>query len=154
MVQRLRQNQLQASADSMDIALCCYDPKYRTLDFSGANRSLYLIKYGQAYEVKGDAQPVGGSLLKKSFDYSYTFTRHSLNLRPNDEIYLYSDGIADQFGGPFNKKLSKRRVVEWLERYAGLSKKQTKSFLEEDIQKWQGANEQTDDILVIGINLE
>jgi serine phosphatase RsbU (regulator of sigma subunit)/CheY-like chemotaxis protein len=154
MVQRLRQNQLQASADSMDIALCCYDPKYRTLDFSGANRSLYLIKYGQAYEVKGDAQPVGGSLLKKSFDYSYTFTRHSLNLRPNDEIYLYSDGIADQFGGPFNKKLSKRRVVEWFERYAGLSKKQTKSFLEEDIQKWQGANEQTDDILVIGINLE
>jgi serine phosphatase RsbU (regulator of sigma subunit)/CheY-like chemotaxis protein len=152
--QRLRQNQLETSADSMDIALCCYDPQYRALDFSGANRPLYLIREGLAHEIKGDMQPVGGSLLKKSSEEGYAFTRHSLNLRHKDEIYLFSDGLADQFGGLLNKKLSKRRVLEWLENYAGLPKKKAKNLLQEDIRKWQGPNEQTDDILVIGINLD
>ncbi|MCS6906085.1 MAG: SpoIIE family protein phosphatase, partial [Bacteroidia bacterium] len=151
-LQRLRQNELSPSADSMDIALCSYDLTHRILNFSGANRSLYLIQNDCIQEIKGNSHAVGSSIIEEKHE-NYTFTSHSILLNPGDEIYIFSDGITDQFGGPLNKKFSKRRLLHFLKKHQGKPQRDTKFLLEKEIQEWKGENEQTDDILIIGVTI-
>ncbi|HEX2977057.1 MAG TPA: SpoIIE family protein phosphatase [Bacteroidales bacterium] len=70
-----------------------------------------------------------------------------------DSFYLFSDGFADQFGGPDNKKFMNRRFEELLREISGLPVEMQKKALSETLTAWMGENEQVDDILVIGIKI-
>lgn len=145
-----KQGQLE-SRDGMDIALIIVDPENNTLQFSGANRPLYLVREGMLEETSGSKVSIGGEHTGQK-----TFHTHTLSLRPGDCIYLCSDGYADQFGGEAGsgkagKKMMTKNFKKYLEQIHKLSLPEQKKSLAHTLESWQGDFEQVDDILVIGI---
>lgn len=133
----------QEKRDGMDIAIISL--KEKTLTFSGANNPCLILKNSGIEILKPNKQPVG------LFENQMPFTEQSLKLEPGDEIYLFSDGIIDQFGGADGKKLKMKGWSNWLEGTRGKSSTEKKQELELLLSQWKGKTNQTDDILVIGI---
>src|SRR5690606_35249817 len=88
-----------ARKDGMDIAICVLDKSTGELEFAGANNPLYYVKDGEMIEIKGDKQPVGYMPEREA-----PFSNYKVTLNEGDAIYIFSDGYADQFGGPKGKK--------------------------------------------------
>jgi serine phosphatase RsbU (regulator of sigma subunit) len=130
--------------DGMDISLCCIDLKNNKLYWAGANNPLWLIRKGELKEIVPDKQPVG------KFDYRKPFTNHSLELQQGDSIYLFTDGYADQFGGPNGKKFKYKQLKELLLSVQNMSLPVQKEKLDLVFEEWKGKMEQIDDVLVIG----
>ncbi len=135
--------------DGMDLALCCYDAKTKELQFAGAYNPLYLIRDGEVVQVKADKFAIGTYYE----DESKKFTNHTIQLQPNDYIYVFSDGYADQFGGPKGKKFMYKRFRDYLLTLNGKSMGTQKEFLNNTLEDWKGPLEQIDDILVIGMHI-
>ncbi len=132
--------------DGMDMALCAFDPERMLLDYAGANCPLYLLREGEVTAFSPDKKPIGG------FDLGdQGFTDHRIQLRKGDVVYIFSDGYADQFGGPKGKKFLYRRFRELLQEIHDKPMDRQKSLLLEALNQWRGAQEQVDDILVIGM---
>ena len=133
--------------DAMDMALCVFNTRTSRLQYSGANNPLYHIRNKVLTEIKADKMPVGINAIEEN-----SFTNHSLQLKPGDTVYLFSDGYADQFGGPRNKKFKYGPLKELLIRISDRSMKKQQDELENVINTWRGSEEQVDDILIFGIN--
>ena len=133
--------------DGMDIALVQLGNDHRSLKYAGAYNPLYLVREGELTEYKGDRQPVAIHYREKPF------TNHTVDLLPGDSFYIFSDGFADQIGGEHDRKLMSGTFKEWLREIAGEPMQKQKMILEERIRTWQGDNEQTDDMLVIGVRV-
>jgi serine phosphatase RsbU (regulator of sigma subunit) len=133
--------------DGMDISICALNIKTKTLNWAGANNSLFLVNNGQLIETKADKQCIGYN------DNVKPFTNHQFNLQPDTSIYLFTDGFADQFGGENKKKLTKNRFRELLLSFQHLPFQEQASELDEFITNYKKETEQTDDILVIGVRV-
>jgi len=133
--------------DGMDISICSYNTKTKTLEWAGANNSLLLINNGQLTETKADKQCIGFN------DNVKPFTNHQFNLQPDTSIYLFTDGYADQFGGLRERKLTKNRFRELLLSIQHFPIQQQVKELDEFITNYKKDTEQTDDILVIGVRV-
>jgi serine phosphatase RsbU (regulator of sigma subunit) len=138
--------------DGMDIALCRLNIRTGELDYAGANRPLWILrkKDGGTFEMeitKPDKFPIGGSQIEEQ----RLFTNQSLKLNKGDQFFIFSDGYADQFGGPVGKKLMVKRLNEELFRIAALPAQSQKNHLEKMHSDWMGEHEQVDDVLVIGV---
>jgi serine phosphatase RsbU (regulator of sigma subunit) len=136
------------SKDGMDIVLCCYDFDAMQLDFAAANNSLYLIRDEELVEYKSDKFPVG-----KYQDEQSSFTLQTISLQNNDCVYSFTDGFADQFGGPHGKKYKYKQFKEQLLKNHKLSLEKQKKLIETEIENWRGTLDQIDDILMIGIKI-
>ncbi|MBL6446237.1 tetratricopeptide repeat protein [Fulvivirga sp. 29W222] len=135
------------SNDGMDIGICLFNRDNRRLAFAGAKRPLYYFHNHELNVLKGDHYPVGGIL----YDEHRIYHQHELVLEVSDSIYLFTDGIVDQFGGKENKKFMYPRFRELLRKVADYPMTEQVEAIEEEISRWQGNNEQTDDILMIGV---
>ncbi len=133
--------------DGMDIALCSVDFDTRIVEYSGANNSLYYFAEGEIKEVKSDRQPIG------RFESKVPFKNHTLKLNPGDTVYLFTDGIADQFGGPQGKKFKYKRVKDILLANAGTNVNIQKNALLDGFRTWKGNLEQVDDVCLMGVRL-
>ena len=133
--------------DGMDIALCCYDPKTKQLEFAGANNPLYIIRNKELIETKGDKQPIG------AFEHRRKFTNHSIELKHDDSLYIFSDGFADQFGGEAKKKFKYNQFKNMLATMNGTPMPEQRELLNKTIVTWMGELEQVDDICVIGVKI-
>lgn len=144
----LRQQQGNASIrDGMDIALCCFDFEGRRLNFAGANNPLILVRNGEAIKYDASKAPIGAYIGDKLTN----FTNNEIELASGDMCYIFSDGYADQFGGPENKKFLKRKLIELLAEISTEPVNKQKEMLEQAHELWKGDHEQVDDILIIGI---
>ncbi len=132
--------------DGMDMALCVYDPRERILEFAGANCPLYLVRDGELYPYSPDKNAIGSIELN-----GIAFHDHRIGLRAGDMVYIFSDGYADQFGGPKGKKFLYRRFREVLLEISAKPTSEQQQLLHEEFSRWRGAHEQVDDILVIGM---
>jgi ligand-binding sensor domain-containing protein/serine phosphatase RsbU (regulator of sigma subunit) len=132
--------------DGMDLALCLIDPSTQILQFAGAYNPLILIRDDEVIVYKADRMPVGFH-----FGEMPPFTTQKINLLKGDCIYLFSDGYADQFGGPEGKKFMSLTLRNLLLELSPLPMSEQKIRLNETIENWKGINEQVDDILLIGI---
>lgn len=135
--------------DGMDISLISIDKSTQECVFAGANNPFYLFAANELIEFKGDKFPVGGYI----HDEINHFSNHKIQLNPGDTLYLFSDGFADQFGGEKGKKYKYKPFKETLSKAKKLPINQQKAFLKETYLSWKGDLEQTDDILVIGIQI-
>jgi len=131
--------------DGMDISLCAYNSKTKVLQWAGANSPLWLIKDGSFIETKADKQSIGHS------DSRNRFTQHEYKLNTGDKVYIFTDGFADQFGGEHGKKVTRKRFKELIISTKNLSMKQQSESLEKFLEDYKKNTEQTDDILVMGI---
>jgi serine phosphatase RsbU (regulator of sigma subunit)/antitoxin component YwqK of YwqJK toxin-antitoxin module len=152
-------NDDESTRDGMDIALCCFDDKTNVVQFAGAYRPLWLIRFcpaeqneapkngSQLMEYKATKAAIGGLT-----EDHQVFQFNEIQLQKGDTIYLSSDGFADQFS-PSDKKLMTKRFKEILLSIQHLSMSEQEKYLEKFITDWQGNMEQTDDVLVIGIRV-
>ena len=133
--------------DGMDIAFCVIDKQTRILEFSGAVNPIYLIRDNKITEIRGSRFSVG---LDDPYEEEQSFESKQIILQEDDVIYLFSDGYADQFGGPEGKKFKYRRFRHLLLTIHQYPMEEQLRLLEERINRWKGEAEQVDDILIIG----
>jgi serine phosphatase RsbU (regulator of sigma subunit)/sugar lactone lactonase YvrE len=146
-IQALRQEgDSESSSDGMDMALCVYDPQQSTLQYAGGFNPLVLVRDGALEIFKADPMPIGIGAIQER-----VFTKHEIEIRKGDVIYLYSDGYEDQFGGEKDKKFSRKRFRNLLLEIHGKSMEDQLASLEETLDKWMDGREQIDDITVMGI---
>ncbi|HXB41323.1 MAG TPA: tetratricopeptide repeat protein [Bacteroidia bacterium] len=149
----LKQNETDSVLrDGMDIGLCSYDFINNKLEFSGANRPLYLIRNGILNEYAPTKAAIGG-LTENHFNY----INHTIEIQKNDTIYIFTDGFADQFGGDKGKKFSTKRLKETLLSLIDKNMEEQEKELLRIMNEWTFRNDkkydQTDDILIIGIRV-
>jgi len=135
--------------DGMDLALCILDKGLGIIEFAGAHNPIVYFKNGELNEVRGDPFGIGGyERGRERF-----FTRREIPIEGISQIYIFSDGYKDQFGGERGKKLLKRRFYDILRKIHKEPISKQKELLEKHLKDWSGAEAQVDDILVIGICL-
>lgn len=134
------------SKDGMDIAMCIIDEESNILQYSGANNSLYIVRDGEMIILKPDQMQVGVHAIEEK-----SFTNHEMLLEEGDILYLFSDGFPDQFGGPGNKKFMYTNFRKLILSIYHLPMDEQKDILKKIITEWMGAQEQIDDILLMGI---
>jgi serine phosphatase RsbU (regulator of sigma subunit) len=135
--------------DGMDAAMCSVDLKKKSLQFAGAFNPLYLLRDGEILITKGDKFPVGEFI----GDEKQKFNNHSIDLKSGDSIYIFSDGYADQFGGPKGKKFMYKNFRNLLMEIQNLDMEAQRKRLNNEIELWMGDLEQVDDIVVIGLKI-
>ncbi len=133
--------------DGMDIAICCLNTSTRQLKYAGANIPLYLLRDNKMEVIKADRQAIGK--VSNRFPYS----TKELALQEKDNIYIYTDGYIDQFGGEHNKKLKRKKLKEFLIDNHHLNSDQQQKNLNNFFEEWRGQNEQIDDVTVLGFRL-
>ncbi|HQQ93521.1 MAG TPA: two-component regulator propeller domain-containing protein [Bacteroidia bacterium] len=136
------------SKDGMDIAICKIHHRNKTLEYAGAMRPLWVISNNELREVKADKIPIGTRQTDR--DQTICYTTHLFNLKPEHSYYIFTDGYADQFGGPKEKKYSTARFKDLLLKHHNLPFSEQARLIRQEHEDWKGANEQVDDILVIG----
>ena len=145
----LRQNEKDSmSRDGMDVALCIFDLKNKKLEYAAANRPLYYIRDNQLHEIAPTKAAIGGTT-----DNDQVFKNHTLDLKKNDMIYVFTDGFADQFGGPDGKKFMTKRFKDLLLSIHNRPAAEQEAFLENTLTEWRNNISQVDDILVMGIRI-
>ena len=159
--------------DGMDMAIISIDHETNTVQFSGANNPLYIITNDELritnkesdainfidnsalkvqsskffYEVKPDKMPI--AIYEKMDD----FITHEIQLQKGDQLFMFSDGYADQFGGPKNKKFKYKPFKRLLIENASKAMSEQKEILNSAFEQWRGAEEQVDDVVVLGIRM-
>ena len=134
--------------DGMDLALCRLNLAKRTLCYAGAYNPLVIIRDGEATTVKADRIAIG------SLDTGgKSYTDHHIDLQPGDNVYVFSDGYVDQFGGADGKKLKSRPMIEKLIEYSHLPMSEQRQKLHDFFLEWRGPLEQIDDVCLIGVRV-
>lgn len=133
--------------DGMDISLCSLNFKTNELQWAGANNPLLIIRNKEILETKPDKQPVG------MFAAGQKFTNHIFHLIKGDQIYVFTDGYSDQFGGPNKKKLKYKAFKQLLLDNHLRPMADQKAQLDNAIELWKGPLEQVDDICLVGVRI-
>lgn len=136
--------------DGMDLALHIIDYDKMSIEFSGANNPLILIRDNELIQVKGDRMPIG---IHELADQS--FENHEMEAIKGDVLYIFSDGYQDQFGGPKNKKFMIKKMKELLLEIHQKPMEEQKEILEKAFHDWTVPynEEQIDDIIIIGVRI-
>jgi serine phosphatase RsbU (regulator of sigma subunit) len=156
----------QKQKDGMDMALFIIDKNLGKLQFAGANHPLYLIRRKeiikgedlesytsletedfQLFELKGDKQPIGIHWEEKEF------TDHTFGLQKHDTVYVFSDGIVDQYGGPDRKKYKAHNFKKLLLSIQKEPMTKQKQLIANAFDSWRKNFEQIDDVCVIGVRM-
>jgi serine phosphatase RsbU (regulator of sigma subunit) len=134
--------------DGMDAVLVSLDMKERKMVAALANMQLWIMGDGEKRTIAPDKMPVG-----KHDKQDIPFTRHEIQLKKGDVVYMFSDGYVDQFGGPNGKKFKYRPFEELLFSIHQLPIKEQQVIIRMHFENWKGDLEQVDDVCVIGIRM-
>jgi tetratricopeptide (TPR) repeat protein len=133
--------------DGMDMALVSIDKETLELEFAGANNPLYYIRNNEFFEIKGDKMPIAIHPIMDPFKVN------NLKLEKGDCIYLFTDGLADQFGGLNSRKFMYKQFKQILLQNSYKPMSEQKEIIESAFVNWRGNNEQIDDVTVLGIKI-
>lgn len=148
--------------DGMDISLLRLELGSRNVEWAGANNGLCIFRNENGNDpslgfepiagvhgayVQPDKQPIG------LYHKTTAFTNHRISLLPGDTVYLFTDGYADQFGGPQGKKLKFRTLQAYLAAQQSESLTDQKKFFNTKFDEWRGQLEQVDDVTLIGLRV-
>ena len=142
----IKQPANEAVRDGMDLALCAYNMRTKKIVYSGAKNSVCVFSENNFIELKADKISIGNQSGKK-------FTKQEYILKKGDMVYLFSDGYADQKGGPENKKFYYDTFRNLLERSHTLPVNEQEALLDKTMNEWIGSHNQLDDMMVMGIKI-
>ena len=146
--QRLMQSiSKEGQKDGFDGVLICIDQITNHITYSAANNNPVLIHNNELMELESDRMPVGMGERKEEFKI------HTIDAKSGDILYLYTDGYADQFGGPRGKKFKYKQLNELLLSIHPKPLNVQHVELKNAFENWKGNLEQVDDVCVIGIKL-
>jgi ligand-binding sensor domain-containing protein/serine phosphatase RsbU (regulator of sigma subunit) len=136
------------SNDGMDMVICEFNVKSRHVRFASAMRPVIIVIDGESFYIRGNRCSIGGeSVIEKYFDDQEYY------LSKGDTIYLFSDGLPDQFGGPDGKKMKIARLKKLIDDVSNLQMAEQKEIISRFYFEWKGDYEQVDDILMMGIKV-
>lgn len=141
-------NDFTENKDGMDMAILSFDDKNNIVEFAGANNPMWMIRDGACIEYKADKRPIGyyrGEGLP--------FTNHKIQYKKGDTFYIFTDGYADQFGGPKGKKLKYKQLMDILLSIQNEPMLKQEEILDKRFEEWKGSLDQIDDVLVIGVRV-
>jgi serine phosphatase RsbU (regulator of sigma subunit) len=141
---------IEEQKDGLDIALCAINTDTLALQYSGAYNSCYIIRndsHVELFEIKGDKMPIA------IHQHMESFALKEFQLIRNDFVYLFSDGFADQFGGPERKKFLASNLRNNLKIINHLELKEQKNTLEKIFTEWKREYNQVDDVTIIGLKI-
>lgn len=158
--------------DGMDMALGIYDESTRELDFSGAKNPLIIVRKGNHSPIEENERIEYHEFISSKNNEHYTilqlipnkmpvgidvktdsFFNTTITLEPQDAVYVFSDGFQDQFGGAKNKKFMIKQLKQTFVDIHELDMKKQQKHLQDIFTNWKGEEEQTDDVLVMGIKV-
>ena len=132
--------------DGMDVAVCTYNKNKSRLAFAGAKRPIILKRGNNVELIKGNRQSIGGDS-----NVDVKFDIHHFDISKGNSIVFYTDGVIDQFGGEDNKKFLAKRLIEIVEEEQGIHN--LKERFAKEIKIWQNGGEQTDDMLLLAVEI-
>ncbi len=136
------------SPDGMDISFCLLNKTKAQLQFAGATQSIFVKQQAELAVLKGDRKSIGGVWQEAQ----QAFTLHTHTWLPNNLLYLFTDGYADQFGGTEHKRYSSKNFKNLIERNSQIAINQQKDLLQTEFENWKGSKyKQMDDVVIIGI---
>lgn len=148
-ISHLHQSQSELLAgDGMDMSIISIDKRTSLMEFAGAMNPMYIIRDGRIIELKPDRMPVG---YYDNEDRSFSSSK--VAIKDGDQIYMFSDGYYDQFGGTEGLKMKTQKFKEILLDCCHKSNNEQIAILEREFNNWKGKHEQVDDILIIGIQI-
>jgi len=164
----------ESSKDGMDISIIGYNEKTKILQISGANNPVYIVSSKQSavgsqqpavssemhelptttascqlLELKGDKMPIG-----IYYGEEKPFSTKEITIYKNDYIYMFSDGFADQFGGPDGKKFKYKALKNLCLQISNLKSEEQEEIVRKAFFDWKRDYKQVDDILLIGVRFE
>ncbi len=137
-----------AAGDGMDMSIITIDISTNNLEYAGAMSPFFIVRNNDIIELKPDRMPVGYFDNEKR-----SFSLKKLSLELNDQIYLFTDGYHDQFGGKTGSKMKSLRFKNILVKASTKPANEQKIFIENEFDKWKGNLPQIDDVLIMGIKI-
>jgi serine phosphatase RsbU (regulator of sigma subunit) len=137
-----------SAKDGMDMTLCAINYKTLELQYAAAYNALYIVRGGDLMEYPANKFPIG-----KFVGEHRDFDNQTVQLKKGDTVYCFSDGYADQFGGPKGKKFMVGNFRKLLTEVSKSEIQDQKYILDKSLTDWQGSHEQVDDILLIGVRV-
>lgn len=138
---------MEGQRDGFDGVLLCFDESKNKIVYASAHNGPVLVRDGIIKELDADKMPVGMGVRDEPFK------KYSIDVQKGDRLYLYTDGFADQFGGPKKKKFKYKQLNELLLVNSSKSMIEQKELLKQTFESWKGDLEQVDDVCIIGIRL-
>jgi serine phosphatase RsbU (regulator of sigma subunit) len=134
--------------DQMDAAVCVIDYENFNITYSGAQRPLYLSQQGEISVYNGSKHLLGGF-----FEDDKRFENKTIDFVEGDTMYLFTDGYQEQCGKVSQKKYSGGSFKNFLASIQHMPMIEQKVLLHKNFENWKDSQEQTDDVLIIGIQL-
>lgn len=134
---------LRKGSEGFELALLKYDQSARRLEYLGARRPLWIVRQGELHKVQGSRSDIA----------SGSFSRpqvQALRLEPGDRLYLFSDGLTDQFNTE-GERFSSSRLARFLQVNHYLTLSEQVALLRQAVDQWRGSMPQTDDILLLAL---
>jgi serine phosphatase RsbU (regulator of sigma subunit) len=130
--------------DGMDGILLCVNERTKKVTYAAANNSPVLIQNNELKALASDKMPIGKG------ERNEPFRSFDLDLKKGDQLYLFTDGYADQFGGTKGKKFKYKPLNEFLLKNNELPVLRQEELLYEEFDRWKGTLEQVDDVCILG----
>ena len=128
------------SVAHMEGSMFFYSSKTKKLSYCSAKgKALYIPLKGNLVDLPYTKNSIGE-------DPSSEYDDFDLNFKEGDKLFLYSDGLIDQFGGDLDKKFSRSRLKEIIENNKDKSVDELKIVIEKEHNNWKNNTQQTDDI--------
>ncbi len=132
--------------DGMDIALLVFDKETQEIAFASAQRPVWLMQNGTLQTFKGSKIPVGSEVYQDK-----QFETHRLKIQKDDILYIFSDGITDQFDANDAQRIGTPRLRDWVKEMQSTPFKAQKNVLKNNFETWKGQTSQTDDVVFLGV---
>ncbi|TAE74704.1 MAG: hypothetical protein EAZ85_04190 [Bacteroidetes bacterium] len=132
--------------DGMDIALLIFDKQKKEVAFAAAQRPVWLMRNGELKTFKGSKIPVGSEIYQDK-----NFETHYINIEKNDILYVFSDGMTDQFDAKDEQKIGTPLLKNWITEIQSKPFKEQKNILKNNFQNWKQQTTQTDDVVFLGV---
>lgn len=135
--------------DGMDISVVRIDKLNGVFDYAGAQSHGLLIKKDTVVKLIPDRASLGGHI-NTGFK---EFTTQRYQYEPGDRLFLFCDGVYDQFGGEHGKKMLRKRFTQFLIDSTSYDMTEQGKAVSKFFNDWLGDNFQIDDVTVVGVEL-
>ncbi len=152
-VERMKTQSEDPQMYGFDAGIITFERSTSRLRFAGAKEDLYLVRDRECQIHRGSRFSIELTTFAGVRNRCPEFEETTIQLRPGDQVYLNTDGVRDQFGGPNNRKLGRKRFADILVRHAALPLKERKKAIQKDLLLWKGANAKVDDATLVGFEV-
>lgn len=132
------------SNDGLDAAFFWFDSTQRQLYFSGARIALHVLRPDSDHFDSISGERMGVGYVDSLTDYAWAL--NAAALAPGSLIFVSTDGLIDQIGGPRKIAFGKRRALDFIIEHRAHPLSTICEGLQQALADWQGTQARRDDV--------